>query len=61
MGILEVLAQVSHFLKDIKCVCDHTDYCRFPAAQSCRTLADPMQWTVARQAPLSMGLYKQEY
>ena len=28
-------------------------------AQSCPTLATP--WTVARQAPLSMGLFRQEH
>ena len=28
-------------------------------AQSCQTLANP--WTVARQAPLSMGFSRQEY
>ena len=28
-------------------------------AQSCPTLATP--WTVARQAPLSMGLFRQKY
>ena len=28
-------------------------------AQSCLTLCDP--WTVARQAPLSMGFSRQEY
>ena len=39
----------------------HTDYCRFPVAQSCPTLADLMQWTVARQAPLSMRFSRQEY
>ena len=39
----------------------HTDYCRCPAAQSCPTLADPMEWTAAHQAPLSMGFSRQEY
>ena len=29
--------------------------------QSCRTLCDPMDWTVAYQAPLSMGFSRQEY
>ena len=28
--------------------------------QSCLTLCDPL-WTVARQAPLSMGFSRQEY
>ena len=29
------------------------------AAQSCQTVCDP--WTVAHQAPLSMGFSRQEY
>ena len=34
-------------------------YLRFVLSQSCPTLCDP--WTVARQAPLSMGFSWQEY
>ena len=28
---------------------------------SCPTLCDPMDWTIARQVPLSMGFSRQEY
>ena len=40
MGILEVLAQVSHFLKDIKCVC----VCVCVCVLSVIYLFGPSQW-----------------
>ena len=41
------------------CVCARACVCACARAQSCRTLQT--QWTVASQAPLSMGLSWQEY
>ena len=40
-------------------VSGHTDLVCVLVAQSCLTLCDP--WTVAHQAPLSMGFSRQEY
>ena len=37
----------------------NTDCCMCLVTQSCPTLCDP--WTVAHQAPLSMGFSRQEY
>ena len=37
----------------------HSACMRGKLRQSCPTLCDP--WTVARQAPLSMGFFRQEY
>ena len=48
--------QISHasFL-----LCVYVCVCVFKSLQSCPTLVTP--WTVARQAPLSKGLFRQEY
>ena len=42
-----------------KCTPMSQPVCVCSVAQSCPTLCNP--WTVARQAPLSMGFSRQEY
>ena len=39
----------------------HILTCCALVTKSCLTLCDPMGWTIARQAPLSMGFSRQEY